>query len=97
LQPLSGLDPNQPPLSLLDFPPVADLCNLILGGLNELRLMAPVALGPEVTSRIQVFTTSKKLGILFSQQLLRRLPKVLLLVWGIEPMYIHSVLRRLYA
>ncbi len=41
-------------MSLLDFAPLAELCNVILGGLNELRLIAPTSLGPEVTSRIQV-------------------------------------------
>ena len=54
LQPFCGNDSNHPPVSLLDFSPLAELCNVILNGLNELRLMAPTSLGPEVTSQIQV-------------------------------------------
>jgi hypothetical protein len=53
-QTLIGSDPLQPPASLLDFYPLADLCNVILCGLNELRLLAPTSLAPEVVGRIQV-------------------------------------------
>lgn len=43
----------QPPLALLDFLPLAELCNSILMSLNELRLVAPIFIAPNVTERIQ--------------------------------------------
>jgi hypothetical protein len=46
-------DPFQPPISLLDFTPLAELCNTILLSLNEIRLCAPISLAPKMVDRIQ--------------------------------------------
>lgn len=43
----------EPPLAILDSPPLAVFLNGILAALNELRLCAPVALGPRLSSAIQ--------------------------------------------
>ncbi|XP_068144232.1 conserved oligomeric Golgi complex subunit 8 [Drosophila tropicalis] len=42
-----------PPETLLDFYPLAALCNGYLNALNELRLCAPQALAPDVTKTLQ--------------------------------------------
>ncbi|KAH8333889.1 hypothetical protein KR059_004407 [Drosophila kikkawai] len=51
------VDPEQesfaPPETLLDFYPLAALCNGYLGALNELRLCAPLALATDVTHCLQ--------------------------------------------
>ncbi|KAH8281787.1 hypothetical protein KR054_002948 [Drosophila jambulina] len=51
------MDPEQesfaPPETLLDFYPLAALCNGYLGALNELRLCAPLALATDVTHCLQ--------------------------------------------
>ncbi|XP_017115959.1 conserved oligomeric Golgi complex subunit 8 [Drosophila elegans] len=51
------VDPEQetfaPPETLLDFYPLAALCNGYLGALNELRLCAPLALATDVTRCLQ--------------------------------------------
>ncbi|XP_016964653.1 conserved oligomeric Golgi complex subunit 8 [Drosophila biarmipes] len=51
------LDPEQesfaPPETLLDFYPLAALCNGYLSALNELRLCAPLALATDVTRCLQ--------------------------------------------
>ena len=46
-------DQFQPPIALLDFLPLAELCNCILSCLNEVRLCAPLFLAPRIISRIQ--------------------------------------------
>ncbi|XP_036224357.2 conserved oligomeric Golgi complex subunit 8 [Bactrocera oleae] len=42
-----------PPETLLDFHPLASLCNGYLNALNELRLCAPIALANDVTRALQ--------------------------------------------
>ena len=46
-------DPFRPLGILLDFMPLAELCNGILTGLNFVRLAAPLFLGLEVTEKVQ--------------------------------------------
>ncbi|XP_067327177.1 conserved oligomeric Golgi complex subunit 8 isoform X1 [Anolis sagrei] len=43
----------QPPMGLLDFPPLACFLNSILAAFNDLRLCCPVALAPEVASAVE--------------------------------------------
>ncbi|XP_027703510.1 conserved oligomeric Golgi complex subunit 8 [Vombatus ursinus] len=43
----------QPPMGLLDFPPLACFLNNILVAFNDLRLCCPVALAQEVTASLQ--------------------------------------------
>lgn len=43
----------QPPMVLLDFPPLACFLNIILVAFNDLRLCCPVALTQEVTNTLQ--------------------------------------------
>ncbi|EDW63400.1 conserved oligomeric Golgi complex subunit 8 [Drosophila virilis] len=54
---LSGSEPDMesyaPPETLLDFYPLAVLCNGYLNALNELRLCAPFAVATDVTSCLQ--------------------------------------------
>lgn len=49
----SELDSYSPPETLLDFHPLAALCNGYLNALNDLRLCAPTALANDVTSSLQ--------------------------------------------
>lgn len=49
----SVLDATQPPLQLIDYPPLAELCNIVLSGLNEIRLCAPLTVTNYVTGHIQ--------------------------------------------
>lgn len=48
------VDEMNPPETLLDFHPLAVLCNGYLNVLNELRLCAPIAIANDVTKNIQV-------------------------------------------
>ncbi|XP_042336590.1 conserved oligomeric Golgi complex subunit 8 isoform X2 [Sceloporus undulatus] len=43
----------QPPMGLLDFPPLACFLNNILVAFNDLRLCCPVALAPDVASALE--------------------------------------------
>ena len=52
------VDPFQPPLILLEFPPLAELCNAILSSLNEIRLCAPASIAAKIIGRIQVILIS---------------------------------------
>jgi len=44
---------STPPLSLLDYPPLAHVTNAILAALNEIRLVCPLSLAPLVTATVQ--------------------------------------------
>ena len=46
-------DDINPPMSLLEFPPLAELCNTILLSFNEIRLVTPLAIAPKLISTIQ--------------------------------------------
>lgn len=48
-------DLSQPPLVLIDFPPLAHACNIILAGLNHIRLCAPLSIAGQVTARVAAF------------------------------------------
>jgi len=50
-------DFSQPPLVLIDFPPLAHICNIVLAGLNQIRLCAPVSLVGRISSTINSFLT----------------------------------------
>uniref|UniRef100_A0A1B6M794 Conserved oligomeric Golgi complex subunit 8 n=1 Tax=Graphocephala atropunctata TaxID=36148 RepID=A0A1B6M794_9HEMI len=49
----SSMKQEQPPESLLEFYPLAEYCNNLLAGLNELRLCAPLACAPHAASTLQ--------------------------------------------
>ncbi|XP_036328695.1 conserved oligomeric Golgi complex subunit 8 [Rhagoletis pomonella] len=60
-----------PPETLLDFHPLAALCNGYLNALNELRLCAPIALANDVTRALQSsleFVATKVLGFYRQEQ-----------------------------
>lgn len=46
-------DDFSPPMSLLDFVPLAEFCNAILNSFNEIRLVTPLAIAPKVVKVIQ--------------------------------------------
>ena len=46
-------DPSQPPLQLVDYPPLAEICNIVLAALNEISLCAPLSVTSFVTGKIQ--------------------------------------------
>ena len=46
-------DSINPPLTLLEFSPLAELCNTILLAFNEIRLVTPLAIAPRLVSAIQ--------------------------------------------
>ena len=48
----------QPPLELLDFPPLAEVCNAILSSLNEIRLCSIMSLAPKLIQRIETILIS---------------------------------------
>ena len=48
----------QPPIELLDFPPLAEVCNAILSSLNEIRLCSIIALAPKLIQRIEMILIS---------------------------------------
>eukprot|EP00088_Acartia_fossae_P002220 TRINITY_DN10883_c0_g1_i1.p1 TRINITY_DN10883_c0_g1~~TRINITY_DN10883_c0_g1_i1.p1 ORF type:complete len:655 (+),score=138.28 TRINITY_DN10883_c0_g1_i1:26-1990(+) len=51
-------DVSQPPMLLLDYPPLALVCNQILSALNNLRLCAPVSCVQQVTKTVQQFLSN---------------------------------------
>jgi len=51
-------DVSQPPMLLLEYPPLAQACNIILTGLNTVRLCAPISCVHTVTSTLQTFLAS---------------------------------------
>uniref|UniRef100_A0A1A9ZIU5 Conserved oligomeric Golgi complex subunit 8 n=1 Tax=Glossina pallidipes TaxID=7398 RepID=A0A1A9ZIU5_GLOPL len=50
---VSEIESYSPPETLLDFQPLATLCNGYLNALNDLRLCAPIALANDVTLSLQ--------------------------------------------
>jgi len=60
-----------PPLSLLDYPPLAYITNAILSSLNEIRLVCPLSLAPLVTTTIQTLLTTLTTTLLDYQSTLR--------------------------
>ena len=44
---------TSPPISLLEFQPLAELCNAILLAFNEIRLVTPLAIAPKMIFAIQ--------------------------------------------
>ena len=42
-----------PPHSLLDYPPLATLTNVLIQAFNELRQCAPLAGGPEISQELR--------------------------------------------
>jgi hypothetical protein len=62
----------QPPMLLLDFPPLACFLNNILVAFNDLRLCCPVALAQDVTgtledalAKVSAFVVFTTLGLLW--------------------------------
>jgi hypothetical protein len=51
-------DDMNPPNSLLEYVPLAELCNTILIAFNEIRLVTPVSISPKLVSAIQVLLES---------------------------------------
>ncbi len=50
---LQGSGQLQPPVSLLEFPPLAAYCNAVLSALNDLRLCAPLSAATTVTASVE--------------------------------------------
>ena len=50
---INKTDNISPPISLLEFQPLAELCNAILLAFNEIRLVTPLAIAPKMISAIQ--------------------------------------------
>ena len=48
-----GAGSLQPPVSLLEYQPMAAYCNNILSALNDLRLCAPISLASDVAMEIE--------------------------------------------
>ena len=55
---LQNKDDMNPPNSLLEYVPLAELCNTILVAFNEIRLVTPVSISPQLVSAIQVLLES---------------------------------------
>ena len=49
----SNRDDLNPPITLLEFVPLAELCNTILIAFNEIRLVTPLAIAPRLILAIQ--------------------------------------------
>lgn len=50
---LQGAGQLQPPISLLEFQPLAVYCNNVLSAFNDLRLCAPLSVACHVTQQIE--------------------------------------------
>jgi len=61
---------STPPLSLLDYPPLAHVTNAILAALNEIRLVCPLSLATLVTSKVQELLCSLSSNLLDYQSTL---------------------------
>ncbi|XP_046663643.1 LOW QUALITY PROTEIN: conserved oligomeric Golgi complex subunit 8-like [Homalodisca vitripennis] len=65
----SGMKQEQPPESLLEFYPLAEYCNNLLVGLNELRLCAPLACAAHAATLLQdSLTTAARVILAFYRQ-----------------------------
>ena len=51
---LASTGKNQPPLILMQYPPLAVYCNQIVTALNDLRLCAPLSLGCKVANTLHL-------------------------------------------
>ena len=51
-------DPLRPPSVLMEFLPLAELCNAVLSSLNQIRLAAPLALAMELVAKVQFILES---------------------------------------
>lgn len=60
----------QPPEKLLEFYPLAEYCNQILGGLNEMRLCAPFAIIPQVFEALEASlgAVSRTIFVFYGQE-----------------------------
>ncbi|KAG8287064.1 conserved oligomeric Golgi complex component [Homalodisca vitripennis] len=65
----SGIKQEQTPESLLEFYPLAEYCNNLLVGLNELRLCAPLACAAHAATLLQdSLTTAARVILAFYRQ-----------------------------
>jgi hypothetical protein len=66
-----SVESASPPLSLLDYPPLAHATNAVLAALNEIRLVCPLSLASLVTETIQALLSSLTNNLLDYQSTVR--------------------------